>query len=163
MCQKMLHVSWKMIMFKAKKVFDDKTTDPANRDAFVASQGLCEKFMKHHGFLLQRKTTTAQKDLSDLIDQLVSFVMLVHQLQCQYNFAPHNIVAINKIAVWNDMVSGTTVEATCAKDVPIKSTGHEKVRVSVCLAAKLDGTKLKSFTVFATVKRESKSLHDEYK
>ena len=54
------------------------------------------------------------------------------------------------------MVSETTVEATGAKDVPMKSTGHEKVRVSVCLAAKLDGTKLKSFIVFGTVQRESK-------
>ena len=70
---------------------------------------------------------------------------------------------MDETAVWNDMVSETTFEATGAKDVPMKSSGHEKVRVSVCLAAKLDGTKLKSFTVFATVKRESKSLHDEYK
>ena len=28
MRQKMLHVSRKMIMFKAKKIFDNKTTDP---------------------------------------------------------------------------------------------------------------------------------------
>ena len=45
----------------------------------------------------------------------------------------------------------------------MKSTGDEKVRVSVCLAAKLDGTKLKPFIVFGAAKRESKSLHDEYK
>ena len=30
MRQKMLHISRKMIMFKAKKVFDDKTTDPVS-------------------------------------------------------------------------------------------------------------------------------------
>ena len=45
----------------------------------------------------------------------------------------------------------------------MKSTGHEKVCVSVCLAAKLDGTKLKPFIVFGAAKREAKSLHDEYK
>ena len=45
MHQKMLHVSRKTIMFKAKKIFDDKTTDPASRDAFIASRGCCEKFM----------------------------------------------------------------------------------------------------------------------
>ena len=61
------------------------------------------------------------------------------------------------------MISETTVEATGAKNVQMKSTGHEKVRVSVCLAAKLDGTKLKPFIVFGAAKRESKSLHDEYK
>ena len=61
------------------------------------------------------------------------------------------------------MVSETTVEATGAKDVPMKSTGHEKVRVSVCLAAKLEGTRLKPFIVFGAAKRESKSLHDKHK
>ena len=45
----------------------------------------------------------------------------------------------------------------------MKSTGHEKVRVSVCLAAKLDGTKCKPFIVFACAKRESKSLNEEYR
>ena len=38
MRQKMLHASRKMIMFKAKNIFDDITTDPASRDAFVASR-----------------------------------------------------------------------------------------------------------------------------
>ena len=89
--------------------------------------------------------------------------MHARRLQRQYNFTPHNIVAMGETAVWNDMVSETTVEATGAKDVPMKSTGHEKVHVSVCLAANLDGTKLKLFTVFGAAKRESKSLHDEYK
>ena len=70
-----------------------------------------------------KKTATVQKDPSYLIDWLVSFVMNAHQ----YNFAPLNIVAMNETAVWNYMVSETTVEATSAKDVPMKSTGHEKV------------------------------------
>ena len=116
--------------------------------------------MRHHGFSLRRKATTAQKDRSYLIDRLLSFVMHARRFQRQYNFAFHNI---DETAVWNDMVSETTVEATGAKDVPMKSTGHEKVRVSVCLAAKLDGTKLKPFIVFGAAKRESKSVHGEYK
>ena len=57
MRQKMLQVSRKMIMFKAKKIFDDKTTDPTSRDAFVASRGWCEKPMRRHGLSLQQKTT----------------------------------------------------------------------------------------------------------
>ena len=89
--------------------------------------------------------------------------MHARRLQRQYNFTPHNIVAMGETAVWDDMVSETTVEATGAKDVPMKSTGHEKVRVSVCLAAKLDRPILKPFIVFGAAKRESKTLHDEYK
>ena len=49
----MLHVSRKMIMFKAKKILDDKTADPASRDAFIASRGWCEKFMRSHEFWLR--------------------------------------------------------------------------------------------------------------
>ena len=70
---------------------------------------------------------------------------------------------MDETAVWNNMVSKTTVEATRTNDVPMKSTGHEKVRVSVCLEAKLDGTKLKQFILFGDAKREPKSLYDEYK
>ena len=68
--------------------------------------------------------------------------MHTRQLQRQYNFSFHIIVVVDDTAVWNAMFSETTVKATSAKDVQMKSTGHEKVRVSVCLAAKLDGTKL---------------------
>ena len=75
--------------------------------------------MRCHGFSLRRKTRTTQKDPSHLIDRLVSFVMHVRRLQRQYNFTPHNIVAMDETAVWNDMVSETTVEATGAKNVPI--------------------------------------------
>ena len=91
---------------------------------------------------LRSKTKTAQKDPSYLIDRLVSFVMHTRRLQRQYNFAPHNTAAMYETAFWNDMVPETTVKVTGAKDVPIKSTGHQKVRVSVCSAARLDETKL---------------------
>ena len=37
------------------------------------------------------------------------------RLQRQYNFTPHNIAAMDETAVWNDMVSETTIEATGAK------------------------------------------------
>ena len=41
--------------------------------------------------------------------------MHARRLQCQYNFAPRNIVAIDETAVLNDMVSETTVEVTVPK------------------------------------------------
>ena len=163
MRSKMLHVSRKMIMFKAKKMVDGKNTDPVTQDSFVASRGWCEKFMKRHGFSLRRKTTTAQKDPSLLVDRLVASVVHVRRLQKVYSYAEPTIVAMDEIPVWSDMISNTTVEITGSKDVPMKSTGHEKVRVSVCLAAKLDGTKCKPFIVFAGAKRESKSLNEEYR
>ena len=35
----------------------------------------------------------------------------------------------------------------------MKSTGHDKVRVSVCLNGKADGTRLKPFNVFKGARR----------
>ena len=61
------------------------------------------------------------------------------------------------------MVTDTTVESVGKKDIPMKTTGHEKVRMSVSLAAKGGGANMKPFTVFAAAKRESKALHEEFK
>ena len=66
-------------------------------------------------------------------------------------------------SVWNDMVSNTTIDKQGAKSVCLKTTGYEKCMVSVCLAAKADGTKSKPFSVFRAAKRESKSLDKEFK
>ena len=65
---KMLHVSRKIIMFKVKKMFDNENEDLAARETFVASRDWCEKFMTRHRFSLRRRTTTAQKDPSFLVD-----------------------------------------------------------------------------------------------
>lgn len=46
------------------------------------------------------------------------------------------------------MVSETTVDTTGKKAVTLKTTGHKKSWVSVCLAAKADSTKLKPIIVF---------------
>ena len=51
--------------------------------------------------------------------------------------------------VWSDMVSQTTVDRVGKRTITMKTTGHEKCRVSVCLAAKADGTKLKPFVVLS--------------
>ena len=65
--------------------------------------------------------------------------------------------------VWNDMVSNTTIDQQRVNSVCLKTSAHEKCMVSVCLAAKAYGTKLKPFVVFRAAKRESKSLDEEFK
>ena len=64
---------------------------------------------------------------------------------------------------WNDMVSSTTVDKTGVRDVPLKMTGHKKVRVSVSLPAKANGHKRKYFTVFTGAKCKVKKLQEEFK
>ena len=51
----------------------------------------------------------------------------------------------------------------CKKTVTVKTTGHEKTRVSNGLAAKADGTKLPPFIVFKGAKQETAALDKEIK
>ena len=94
------------------------------------------------------KKSIAQKDPDKLIDKLVSFVLQVRRLSLRYEYQAADIIAMDETPIWIDMLSDTTIDATGTKSVTVKTTGHEKSRVSVCLAAKADSTKLKPMIVF---------------
>ena len=96
-----------MIMWKAKSILDEKNDNPATRDLFVASRGWCENFMRRQGLSLRRKP--AQKDPSYMIDRSVSYVMHVNQHQKQFTFHDSDFITMDETAVWNDMVSNSTV------------------------------------------------------
>ena len=55
------------------------------------------------------------------------------------------------------------INATDKKTNTMKSTGHEKSRVLVCLAAKGVRTKLKSMIVFKGALRECKIFYQEFR
>ena len=77
----MLRVSRKLIMYKAKSVYDEKCCD--NKElttGFVASNSWLKKFMKQNNLSMQRRTTIAQKDPSHLTTKLVKHVMHVRKL-----------------------------------------------------------------------------------
>lgn len=57
----------------------------------------------------------------------------------------------------------TTVDKSGIKTGTLKTTGHERSRVSVVLAAQADGTKLKPMVVFKGAKREVAALNQEFK
>ena len=65
----------KCCMTKAKAIHNESVgNDPAAQASFTASRGWLEKFMKRNCLSLQRKTTTAQKDPSHMIDKLVAYI-----------------------------------------------------------------------------------------
>ena len=89
-----------------------------------------------------------------LIYKLILYILHAHRLPVKYKYRPSSVIAIGKTSVLNDMVSNTAIDKQGAKSVCLKTTGYEKCMVSVCLAAKADGTKLKPFVVFRATKRE---------
>ena len=68
-----------------------------------------------------------------------------------------------KLPFWSDVVENVTVDNTETEDVPPKSTRNEKVKVSICLTTKADGTKLKPFIVFQGAEREVTAQKEEFK
>ena len=157
----MLRVSRKLIMRKAKAIHDEASDgDLSMQGSFVASRGWLDKFIKQNGLSLRRRTTVAQKNPSLLVDKLVMYAVQIRRLQQKFNYSAGSIIAMDETAVWSDMVAETTVDKTGRKYIPLKSTGHEKVKVSVCLTAKADGTRLKPFIVFGGAMRECKSLNE---
>ena len=51
----------------------------------VASTGWLQKFMRRNGLSLRRKTSVSQKDLSKLIDKLVSYIINARRFTAKYN------------------------------------------------------------------------------
>ena len=74
--------------------------------------------------ILKCKTATLPRDHSLLTDKLVSDVIHIHHLMKLSAFANLNIYVMDEMPVWLDMVSSTTVGA---KDVPLETSGNEKV------------------------------------
>ena len=70
---------------------------------------------------------------------------------------------MDETAIWNDMISNTTVEKRGTHAANMKSTGHDKSKITVCLTATADGVKKKPFFVFKGAKRDVKRLNEEYK
>ena len=116
--------------------------------------------MRLNGFSLHCKITTAHQDLERLIDKLILYVFYAHRPSVKYKYPPSSIIEMDETSVSNGMVSNTTIHKQGAKSVCLKTTGHEKCMVNVCLAAKADGTKLKPFVVLRAAKRESKSFDE---
>ena len=160
---KCLSVSRKLIMKKAVLINDEMVERGESTEDFKASVGWLRHFMKQYGLSLRRKTSMAQKDPDQVIDKLVAFVLHVCRIAMKHPFKASDIIAMDETLTWADMVSDTTVDVTGKKTVTVKTTGHEKSCVPVCLVAKADGAKLPPFIVFKSAKREVTAIDKEFK
>ena len=86
----------------------------------------------------QRCVDTAQKDPSHVINKIVAYLSQLRKFSEKFKYNPASIIAMDETAVRADMTASTMVETIRKKQVSLKNTGHEKVRISVCLSAKAD-------------------------
>jgi hypothetical protein len=124
---------------------------------FIASNGWLQKFFARNGITLRRRTTICQKLPTKLAPKLGAFFAYMRKIRAEHGHALSEIGAMDEMPVWLDMPADCTVDFVGSKDVPVKSTGNEKARITVVLAAKANGTKLPPYLVFKG-KRMDKEL-----
>ena len=93
-----------------------------------------------------------------LAPKLLSYFLYVRSLKQKKQYSLDQIIAMDETPVWQDMPGETTADFVGNKFIPLKSTSHEKTRVTVVLSAKANGTKLPPFIVFKG-KRYNKELN----
>ena len=158
-----LQVSRAMIPHKAQAIHEQKCKAWQVSPSFILSNGWVQKCMARNRLSEKCRTTELQKDQDRLIDKLIAYILQVQRQQNRHYYSHSDIIAMNQTAVRQYMLSSTTVDNVGGKSIRLKTAGHERSKVSVCLTAKADGIKLKPFIVFLGAKRETKQLNEEYK
>ena len=151
-----LRVTRKLVKRETLKIFfNEGGQNYDSNPEFVASNGWLRNFFNRHRLTLRQKTTVCQKLPDVLAPKVSSYLLYVRSKRLKFNLTLQNMGAITPI--WLDMAADSTVNFVGNKSVPIKTTGHEKSRVTVVLAAKANGSKLPPFIVFKG-KRVDKGL-----
>ena len=146
------HVSTKLVTVSAKNMAAEK-----GLTVFVGSRGWLCNFLKRFNLTLRRRTTTGQFMPHDLEDKLYSFVDINKKQRDLHKFEPSMITNMDETSIWADMPSATTIDRRGIQAVPIQTTGHEKNRLTVCLAVKADGTKMTPYVVIPAKKVKKSS------
>ena len=110
------------------------------------------QFMERNELSIRRKPTTGQSLPKDLVPKIVEFVIFCKKHRDLHKFPLSAIANMDETPIWADMPAQTTVSTTGTRVIPIRTTWHEKNRITVCLCAKADGTKMKPYIVVPAAK-----------
>jgi len=112
------------------------------RSRFKASKGWAIRFIRWMGLALRRRTTMCQKLPKDFEQKLLNYQRYITNLRKTGNILMGQMANADETAIYLDMPPNYTLEMKGVKEVLLKTTGCEKLRLTVMLAATADGTKL---------------------
>ena len=140
-------VSRARLQRKAKEVYESLVSQKVANPGMKITTGWVEKFCSRHNVVQRRITTQCQKAPKDYGDKVIKFVLYLKELRKKHNFEFGDIIGCDETGVWLDAASSTTLAPKGVKDVPVKTTGHNKMRLMILFSAKADRTKLKPFVL----------------
>lgn len=100
----------------------------------------------------ENKCEPDQRLPADFIPKVSQFVMTTRKLRHTKKYPLSHIGNMDETPLWMDMPGDTTVTHRGQRSVPLRTTGHDKARFTVVLAAMADGRKLKPYVVFKGVR-----------
>jgi len=112
------------------------------RSRFTASKGWAIRFMRWMGLALRRRTAICQKLPKDFEQKLLNYQRYITNLRKAENFLTGQMANADETAIYLDMPPNYTLEKKGVKEVLLKTTGWEKLCLTVMLAATPDGRKL---------------------
>ena len=120
--------------------------------------GWLRRFMRRNNIAFRRATNVAQKKQVELDDRMQAFLRYVIRMQGFLRYVIRNyplsmIGNMDETPVYVDIPWNYTLERKGMKSITMASTGHEKEKLMVMLAAMADGTKLLPMVVLKGVRR----------
>ena len=123
-------------------------TIPPSYPSFQGTRGWVQKFMRRNNLSLRAKTSIAQKLSAALEEKMATFLQTVRQVRKDSKYPDNMIVNMDETPMYFDMTTNKTVNLNSAKTVSVRSTGAEKSRLTVVLAATGDGQMLPPMIIF---------------
>ena len=112
------------------------------RSRFKASKGWAIRFMHRMGLVLWHRTSICQKLPKDSEQKLLNYQLYITNLRKTGSFLMGQIANADEMAIYLEMPPNYTLEKKGVMEAILKTTGCEKLRLTVMLAATPDGRKL---------------------
>jgi len=125
-----------------KEAIKKATSLNSPQSRFKASKGWAIRFMHRMGLALRRRTMICQKLPKDFEQKLLNYQQYITNFRKTGNFLMGQTANADETAIYRDMPPNYTLEKKGEKEVLLKTTGCEKLHLTVMLAATTDGRKL---------------------
>lgn len=109
--------------------------------SFKASNGWYQRFKKRH-IVFRRTTHISQHPVHITDNRIDKFLIFVTRMRKFREYSDSEILNMDETPVWFEMPGKSSLSYAGETEVRVASTGHEKEKITVTLAAYGDGTKL---------------------
>lgn len=145
-------VDGSFVQRKAIELFEEIKGNSAEGQ-FKASKGWLDRFLKRNELCSRVVTSQGQKVPPNSRELAVSFVEECGKACAEKSYPLYGIANFDETPLWFDMPANRTIDFRGVKTVASKTTGKEKLRYTVVLAAFADGSKLPPMIIFKGLKR----------